>query len=439
MIPRYLKCGQVLGRFCCETRVCASPGRDIKMDERCMHHDDEELQQQQSPNNWKAPSLTMQNAAQYVQQYPPALAEAATQTCQSPQAQPVEHTPQVPKVSSGSSQRASGEAASDTNSQGCVKVVHDMLMTESNCGSNWPSDQKDIFHLLVHGREHFEILKKIKESLELVRMLPKDVVNVLRNLQQQRYVTELRGRPFNLSRHGSECSQEVLAGSQGPSSAGEGSSPGVAQNVVTGEASGSNGPPRPPDGDNPPARLGTLPDSGKPGNALYNFLKQIDCLEFLENFTSRGLSSVQQLMDVTLQDLDELGVPEAKKRLLLSGIEEHGVSTTISSETTLQRSSSEETVHLSSEDDDDDGIDTKDGILAKVFPALRPSGRNLSSVGNRYRKSSIAKYNLRAYARQAVALPRAGSWGGSSSLEVPRSKMPKFSSCSDIEEEEGLE
>ncbi|XP_061437674.1 uncharacterized protein LOC133362757 [Lethenteron reissneri] len=251
------------------------------MDEQCMHQDGEELQQQQqSPNNRKAPSLTMQNAAQSVQQYPPALAEAATQTCQSPQAQPVEHTPQVPKVStSGSSQRASGEAASDTNSQGCVKVVHDMLMTASNCGSNWPSDQEDIFRLLVHGREHFEILKKIKENLELIRTLPTDA-NVLRNLQQQQYVTELRGRPSNLSRHGSECSQEVLAGSQGPSSAGEGSSSGVAQDVVTGEASGSNGPPRPPDGDNPRARLGTLPDSGKPGNALYNFLKQIDCLEF---------------------------------------------------------------------------------------------------------------------------------------------------------------
>ncbi|XP_061436946.1 uncharacterized protein LOC133361989 [Lethenteron reissneri] len=410
------------------------------MDERRMHQDDEELQQQQqqSPNNRKAPSRTRQNAAQSVRQYPPALAEAATQTCQSPQAQSVKHTPPVPKVSSGSSQRPSGEAASDTNSQGCVKVVYDMLMTASNCGSNWPSDQEDIFRLLVHGREHFEILKKIKENLELIRTLPTDA-NVLRNLQQQQYVTELRGRPFNLSRHGSECSQEVLAGSQGPSSAGEGSSSGVAQDVVTGEASGSNGPPRPPDGDNPRARLGTLPDSGKPGNALYNFLKQIDCLEFLENFTSRGLSSVQQLMNVTLQDLDELGVPEAKKRLLLSGIEEHGVSTTISSETTLQRSSSEETVHLSSEDDDDDGIDTKDGIRAKVFPALRPSGRNLSSVGNRYRKSSIAKYNLRAHARPVIDLPRAGSWGGSSSLEVPRSKMPKLSSCSDIEEEEGLE
>ncbi|XP_061436961.1 uncharacterized protein LOC133362006 [Lethenteron reissneri] len=346
------------------------------MDERRMHQDDEELQQQQqqSPNNRKAPSRTRQNAAQSVRQYPPALAEAATQTCQSPQAQSVKHTPPVPKVSSGSSQRPSGEAASDTNSQGCVKVVHDMLMTASNCGSNWPSDQEDIFRLLVHGREHFEILKKIKENLELIRTLPTDV-NVLRNLQQQQYVTELRGRPFNLSRHGSECSQEVLTGSQGPSSAGEGSSSGVAQDVVTGEASGSNGPPRPPDGDNPPARLGTLPDSGKPGNALYNFLKQIDCLEFLENFTSRGLSS----------DLDELGVPEAKKRLLLSGIEEHGVSTTISSETTLQRSSSEETVHLSSEDDNDDGIDTKDGIRAKVFSALRPSGSHLSSVGNRQR------------------------------------------------------
>uniref|UniRef100_S4RR03 Cellular tumor antigen p53 n=1 Tax=Petromyzon marinus TaxID=7757 RepID=S4RR03_PETMA len=333
--------GQVLGRFCCETRVCASPGRDIKMDEQRMQQDD-----------------------------------------------------QLTKFS------------------GCKRVVHELLMTSSNGGSKRPSDQEHTYYLMVQGRENFEILKKIKESLELIRMLPKDTLDVLRNLQQKRHYSFHQSLPSVLSNAVRGLFQNLVNRTKSLHKYSVYNYlTGIAQNGLTVEANGANGPPGSPDGDSPPAWPETLPDSSKPNNTISkiystnnvsSFLKQLDCLEVLENFTSRGLLSVQQLKNFTLQDLDKLEVPEAKRQLLLSGIQEYHVSTTIFSETTLKRS-----------------------------PTLQASGSSLSSVSNQSRKSVIPNYILRVRARHTIYLPRSGSWGGSGSQEMPRSKMRKLASSSD--------
>ncbi|XP_037002741.2 tumor protein p73 isoform X3 [Artibeus jamaicensis] len=114
--------GQVLGRRSFEGRICACPGRDRKADE-------DHYREQQALNESAAKSGAPSKRA--FKQSPPA----------------------IPALGASVKKRRHGD--------------------------------EDMYYMHVRGRENFEILMKVKESLELMELVPQQVVDSYRQQQQQ--------------------------------------------------------------------------------------------------------------------------------------------------------------------------------------------------------------------------------------------------------------
>ncbi|XP_060115400.1 tumor protein p73 isoform X2 [Heteronotia binoei] len=114
--------GQVLGRRSFEGRICACPGRDRKADED--HYREQQALNESAAKNGNPNKRTFK---------------------QSPQG--------IPALGAGIKKRRHGE--------------------------------EETYYVPVHGRENFEILMKIKESLELVELVPQQLVDSYRQQQQQ--------------------------------------------------------------------------------------------------------------------------------------------------------------------------------------------------------------------------------------------------------------
>ncbi|XP_009991390.1 PREDICTED: tumor protein p73, partial [Tauraco erythrolophus] len=114
--------GQVLGRRSFEGRICACPGRDRKADED--HYREQQALNESAAKNGNANKRTFK---------------------QSPQG--------IPALGASVKKRRHGE--------------------------------EEMYYVPVRGRENFEILMKIKESLELVELVPQQLVASYRQQQQQ--------------------------------------------------------------------------------------------------------------------------------------------------------------------------------------------------------------------------------------------------------------
>ncbi|XP_074017890.1 tumor protein p73 isoform X6 [Numenius arquata] len=114
--------GQVLGRRSFEGRICACPGRDRKADED--HYREQQALNESAAKNGNTNKRTFK---------------------QSPQG--------IPALGTGVKKRRHGE--------------------------------EEMYYVPVRGRENFEILMKIKESLELVELVPQQLVDSYRQQQQQ--------------------------------------------------------------------------------------------------------------------------------------------------------------------------------------------------------------------------------------------------------------
>uniref|UniRef100_A0A8C6CVY2 Cellular tumor antigen p53 n=1 Tax=Moschus moschiferus TaxID=68415 RepID=A0A8C6CVY2_MOSMO len=114
--------GQVLGRRSFEGRICACPGRDRKADED--HHREQQ-----------------------------ALSESAAKSAAASKRAFKQSPPTVPALGTNVKKRRHGD--------------------------------DDVYYMHVRGRENFEILMKVKESLELMELVPQQLVDSYRQQQQQ--------------------------------------------------------------------------------------------------------------------------------------------------------------------------------------------------------------------------------------------------------------
>uniref|UniRef100_O15350-3 Isoform Gamma of Tumor protein p73 n=1 Tax=Homo sapiens TaxID=9606 RepID=O15350-3 len=121
IITLEMRDGQVLGRRSFEGRICACPGRDRKADED--HYREQQALNESSAKNGAASKRAFK-------QSPPA----------------------VPALGAGVKKRRHGD--------------------------------EDTYYLQVRGRENFEILMKLKESLELMELVPQPLVDSYRQQQQ---------------------------------------------------------------------------------------------------------------------------------------------------------------------------------------------------------------------------------------------------------------
>uniref|UniRef100_A0A8C0M1G8 Cellular tumor antigen p53 n=1 Tax=Canis lupus familiaris TaxID=9615 RepID=A0A8C0M1G8_CANLF len=123
--------GQVLGRRSFEGRICACPGRDRKADED--HYREQQALSESAAKNGAASKRAFK-------QSPPA----------------------VPALGANVKKRRHGD--------------------------------EDVYYMHVRGRENFEVLMKVKESLELMELVPQQLVDTYRQQQQQ----QLLQRPSHL-------------------------------------------------------------------------------------------------------------------------------------------------------------------------------------------------------------------------------------------------
>ncbi|XP_043918894.1 tumor protein p73 isoform X3 [Protopterus annectens] len=266
--------GQILGRRSFEGRICACPGRDRKADE-------DHFREQQAIN---------ENAAKNGSNNKRAFK-------QSPQG--------ISGLGSNMKKRRHGD--------------------------------EEIYYVPVRGRENFEILMKIKESLELVELVPQQLVDSYRQQQQQ-----LLQRQSHLP---SSSSYGPVLSPMNKVHGGISKLPSV--NHLVGQSSQHNA--------NSPANLGSMgpgmlnshhiqqngemngghssqsmvsaphctpPPPYNPDPGLISFLSSLGCSNCLEFFTSQGLQNLYQLQNLTIEDLGALKIPEQFRVIIWRGLQD---------------------------------------------------------------------------------------------------------------------
>ncbi|XP_018775948.1 tumor protein p73 isoform X1 [Serinus canaria] len=267
--------GQVLGRRSFEGRICACPGRDRKADED--HFREQQALNESTAKNGNANKRTFK---------------------QSPQG--------IPALGTGIKKRRHGE--------------------------------EEMYYVPVRGRENFEILMKIKESLELVELVPQQLVDSYRQQQQQLHqrqsqlqtpssygpvlspmnkvhggginklpsVNQLVGQP---AQHGSSSAPSLgpmgpgMLNSHSMQTNGEMNGGHSSQSMV----SGSHCTPPPPYNADP---------------SLVSFLTGLGCPNCIDYFTSQGLQNIYHLQNLSIEDLAALKIPEQYRMIIWRGLQE---------------------------------------------------------------------------------------------------------------------
>ncbi|XP_069802542.1 tumor protein p73 isoform X9 [Dendropsophus ebraccatus] len=295
--------GQVLGRRSFEGRICACPGRDRKADE-------DHFREQAALNETAAKNGNAHKRS-----------ESACK--QSPQG--------VPALGANIKKRRHGE--------------------------------EEIYYVPVRGRENFEILMKIKESLELVELVPQQLVDSYRQQQQQ-----LLQRPAHLQ---SQTSYGPVIPPMNKVHGGINKLPSVNQLVGQPNQHGANTAPgmipmgsnmlnnhsMQPNGEMNGAHSSQSMVSGShctpppPYNAdpsLVSFLTGLGCPNCIEYFTSQGLQNIYHLQNLTMEDLGALKIPEHYKGLIWRGIQELNKSHDYGAQQLIRSSSNASTISIGS-------------------------------------------------------------------------------------------
>ncbi|XP_074017887.1 tumor protein p73 isoform X3 [Numenius arquata] len=293
--------GQVLGRRSFEGRICACPGRDRKADED--HYREQQALNESAAKNGNTNKRTFK---------------------QSPQG--------IPALGTGVKKRRHGE--------------------------------EEMYYVPVRGRENFEILMKIKESLELVELVPQQLVDSYRQQQQQllQRQTQLQPpssygpvlSPMNKV-HGGGINKlpsvNQLVGQ--PPQHGSGPAPGL----------GAMGPgmlnshPMQPNGEMNGGHSSqsmvsgshcTPPPPYNPDPSLVSFLTGLGCPNCIDYFTSQGLQNIYHLQNLSIEDLGALKIPEQYRMIIWRGLQELKQSHDYGGQQLLRSSSNASTISIGS-------------------------------------------------------------------------------------------
>ncbi|XP_062315517.1 tumor protein p73 isoform X2 [Osmerus eperlanus] len=268
--------GQVLGRRSFEGRICACPGRDRKADE-------DHFREQQALN---------ENVAKNGNNNKRNFKQAA---------------PNIPNPNINMKKRRHGE--------------------------------EEVYYIPVRGRENFDLLMKIKDSLELVELVPQQLVDSYR--QQQQQMLQRQSHVASPSSYGSPLSNMNKLHVHG----GISKLPSV--NQLVGHQSQQSSVPSPnmthmgpnmlnshhmqTNGDMNGGHSGqsmvstshcTPPPPYNPDPSLVSFLTSLGCQNCIDYFTSQGLQSIYHLQTLSMEDLGALKIPEQFRLAIWRGLQE---------------------------------------------------------------------------------------------------------------------
>uniref|UniRef100_A0A3P9J0V9 Tumor protein p73 n=2 Tax=Oryzias TaxID=8089 RepID=A0A3P9J0V9_ORYLA len=265
--------GQVLGRRSFEGRICACPGRDRKADE-------DHFREQQALNESVA-----KNGSANKRNFK-----------QSP--------PNIPNPNMNMRKRRHGE--------------------------------EEIYYIPVRGRENFELLMRIKDSLELVELVPQPLIDSYRHQTQQ----QMLQRPSNINSpssysplsnmnkihsHGglSKPSVNQMMGQQ-PQQHANSSMSHMGPNMLNNSHLQANGEMNSGHSNHNivSASHCSPPPSYNPDPSLVSFLTSLGCQNFIEYFTSQGLQSVYHLQTLSMEDLAALKIPEQSRLVIWRGLQD---------------------------------------------------------------------------------------------------------------------
>ncbi|XP_030228068.1 tumor protein 63 isoform X2 [Gadus morhua] len=203
------------------------------------------------------------------------------------------------------------------------------------------STDEEVFCLPIKGREIYEILVKIKESLELMQFLPQHTIESYRQQQQ------------NLLQKQPSMTPQQSYGSQSPPHGKVNKLPSVSQlinpqqrSTITPSGMGSGltdmtpmmGNHLPMSGDlsslSPshglqpqlpmvPSSHCTPPPPYPMDSSIASFLLRLGCSGCLDYFSAQGLTNIYQIENYNMEDLSRLKIPPDYQHLIWKGIMEH--------------------------------------------------------------------------------------------------------------------
>ncbi|XP_039243975.1 tumor protein p73 isoform X1 [Pipra filicauda] len=293
--------GQVLGRRSFEGRICACPGRDRKADED--HFREQQALNESAAKNGNANKRTFK---------------------QSPQS--------IPALGTGIKKRRHGE--------------------------------EEMYYVPVRGRENFEILMKIKESLELVELVPQQLVDSYR--QQQQQLLQRQSQLQTPSSYGPVLSPMNKVHSTGinklpsvnqlvgqPAQHGPGTAPSLGPmgpGMLNSHPMQSNGEMN--GGHSSQSMVSgshcTPPPPYNPDPSLVSFLTGLGCPNCIDYFTSQGLQNIYHLQNLSIEDLGALKIPEQYRMIIWRGLQELKQSHDYGAQQLIRSSSNASTISIGS-------------------------------------------------------------------------------------------
>uniref|UniRef100_A0A671TCT0 Tumor protein 63 (p63) n=1 Tax=Sinocyclocheilus anshuiensis TaxID=1608454 RepID=A0A671TCT0_9TELE len=191
------------------------------------------------------------------------------------------------------------------------------------------STDEEVFCLPIKGREIYEILVKIKESLELMQFLPQQTIESYR--QQQQNLLQKQSSLPPQSAFGS--SSPTLCKNKLPSVSLLQSQPfplpsvtppmmcgPVPMNTDMSALSPTN--PLQPQLQMVPSHC-TPPPPYPMDNSISSFLLRLGCSACLDYFTAQGLTNIYQIENYNLEDLSRLKIPTEFQHIIWKGIMEY--------------------------------------------------------------------------------------------------------------------
>uniref|UniRef100_A0A8C9SWY6 Cellular tumor antigen p53 n=1 Tax=Scleropages formosus TaxID=113540 RepID=A0A8C9SWY6_SCLFO len=183
------------------------------------------------------------------------------------------------------------------------------------------STDEEVYCLPIKGREIYEILVKIKESLELMQFLPQHTIESYRQQQQ------------SLIQKQSPIASQPSFGSSSPPHSKVNKLPSVSQ-LINPQQRNSLTPSSMSTGltdsnilsssDSPFRQFVVTPkELHVPLVFLRSFLLRLGCSACLDYFTAQGLTSIYQIENYNMEDLSRLKIPAEFQHVIWKGILEH--------------------------------------------------------------------------------------------------------------------
>ncbi|NXD38459.1 P63 protein, partial [Copsychus sechellarum] len=210
------------------------------------------------------------------------------------------------------------------------------------------SPDDELLYLPVRGRETYEMLLKIKESLELMQYLPQHTIETYRQQQQQQHQHLLQKQTSmqSQSSYGSSSpplskmnsmnklpsvsqlinpqQRNALTPTTIPDSMGTNIPMMGTHMAMTGDMNGLSPTQALPPPLSMPSTSHCTPPPPYPSDcSIVSFLARLGCSSCVDYFTTQGLTTIYQIEHYSMDDLVSLKIPEQFRHAIWKGILDH--------------------------------------------------------------------------------------------------------------------